>query len=130
MTEIRIDKWLWAVRLFPTRSTAIEACRAGHVKVGGESVKPAHPARPGTVLTVQKGPVLRTVRILSPLERRVGAKQVPKFCEDLTPPEELAKRESSARQPGFDWPKGRGRPTKRDRRVLERLWEDPPAPEQ
>ena len=127
--DTRIDKWLWAVRLFPTRSAAIEACRGGHVKVAGQSVKPAHLAKPGETLTIQKGPVLRTVKVLGPLERRVGAKQVALYCEDLTPPEEYAKRERPAAPAGMAWPRGRGRPTKRDRRTLERLWEGTPPSE-
>lgn len=119
--EVRIDKWLWAVRVFRTRTAAIEACRAGHVKVGGERVKPARGLRCGDVLSVRMGPMTRTLKVVSLLDRRVGAKQVAEHLEDLTPPEELAKRDATARGPKPVWNPGQGRPTKRDRRLLDRF---------
>jgi ribosome-associated heat shock protein Hsp15 len=121
LDEVRVDKWLWAVRLFHTRSQAIEACRAGHVKWSGESVKPARGVRVGEVLEVRVGPVRRTVRVLQLLERRVGAPRVPEFIEDLTAPEEYARASEARRVSEQLRPKGRGRPTKRERRALEQF---------
>ena len=116
--EVRIDKWLWAVRVFKTRSLAIEACKAGHVKVGGESVKPARDLRVGEVITVRRGPVIRTVKVRGLLERRVGADRVADFLEDLTPPEEYARRKEAEAMVMPSRERGKGRPTKRDRRLL------------
>jgi ribosome-associated heat shock protein Hsp15 len=119
LREIRIDKWLWAVRVFKTRSLAIEACHSGCVKVGGQRVKPARPVRVGDLIAVQVGELTRTLKVVAPLDRRVGASLVKNYAEDLTAPEEAA-RACQARQPAAGcWPKGQGRPTKRARRLLE-----------
>ena len=116
--RVRIDKWLWAVRLYRSRSLATEACHAGHVKIAGQSVKPSREVRVGETITAQAGGLTRTVRVLALLDRRVGAKVAAGFAEDLTPPEERARaREERARASHF--PKGFGRPTKRQRRLLE-----------
>ncbi len=120
----RIDKWLWAVRLFKTRSQATEACRGGHVKVGGETVKPARTVRVGDVLQVQTDLLTRTVKVIGSPLHRVGAKLVSQFLEDLTPPSEYEKRRAPVAQPLFTWEKGRGRPTKRDRRALDEFFGD------
>ncbi len=124
MTALRIDKWLWAVRLFRTRSMAIEACRAGHVKAGGESVKPAHAVRVGEVIAIRLGAMVRTVRVRGLIEKRVGAGLVSECLEDLTPPEEYAKRREAGALPGGTRPRGSGRPTKRERRILEQFMGD------
>ena len=118
---MRIDKWLWAVRVFKTRSQATQACRAGHVKVGGQNIKPSRPVRPGEILTAQVGHLTRTVRVLGLLHHRLGAAAVGEFMEDLTPAEEYAKRREPNLRPLVLRPKGSGRPTKRDRRMLHRL---------
>jgi ribosome-associated heat shock protein Hsp15 len=123
--KVRIDRRLWAVRVFRTRSAAIEACRAGHVKICGERVKPAREVRVGEVLSVQIGVVTRTLKVLALLERRVGAKQVPAHLEDLTPPDELAMPRRPAPSSGLVWTPGQGRPTKRDRRLLEKFLDLP-----
>lgn len=123
---VRLDKWLWAVRLFKTRSLATEACQAGHVKIRGERAKPAHHVRPGEIIEVRLPAALRTVKVLAPLERRVGAPLVARYLEDLTPP---AARPSASERPPEPWlhrPRGSGRPTKRDRRQLQRLGFLPP----
>lgn len=119
--EVRLDKWLWAARVFKTRTLAAEACRAGHVKCEGMSLKPAHAVRPGMVLTVQQGEMMRTLRVLGLLERRVGAAVARQYVEDLTPPEEYQKRRAPDHQPLVLWPKGMGRPTKKQRRQLRGL---------
>ena len=84
---MRIDKWLWAVRLYKTRSLAIAACQAGHVKIKDQSVKPAREIRPNDIIEALTGYTLRTVKVLALLDKRVGAKLVPEYMQDLTPPE-------------------------------------------
>lgn len=122
----RLDKWLWAVRLFKTRSLAAQACTAGHVKLNGARVKPAHTVRPGQLLEVQLPGGLRSVKVLGLPGSRVGAKLVPRFLEDLTPwPPPPAVREPRV-EPLFHRPKGSGRPTKRDRRRLREFGLLPP----
>jgi len=119
--ETRIDKWLWAVRLFKTRSLAAEACRDGHVLISGQRVKPARAVRVGEVIAAKAGHVQRTVKVLAFPPSRVGAKLVPDFMEDLTPAEEFEKAREAARAPQFTWSKGLGRPTKKSRRLWEQL---------
>ena len=118
-TEVRLDKWLWAARVFKTRPLAIEACRAGHVKINGQRVKPAHSVHPGELIVAQVGDRVRTVRVVALLDRRVGASAVGAFLEDLTPAEERERPAVPGVEPLFHRPKGAGRPTKRDRRLLD-----------
>jgi ribosome-associated heat shock protein Hsp15 len=119
--DVRLDKWLWAARIFKTRTLAAEACRAGHVKCEGVALKPSHSVRAGMALTVQQGEVTRTLRVLGLLERRVGAAVARQYVEDLTPPEDYQKRRAPEHQPLVFWPKGAGRPTKKQRRQLRGL---------
>jgi ribosome-associated heat shock protein Hsp15 len=122
-----MDKWLWAVRLFKSRSLAAAACTGGKVKINGQPVKPARPVRVGETISAVAGEVTRTVQVLALLDRRVGAKLVGHFLQDLTPSEEFAKpRERALTTPGFR-PAGLGRPTKRERRLMERWWAPPPS---
>jgi ribosome-associated heat shock protein Hsp15 len=118
-TEVRLDKWLWAVRLFKSRSLATEACHGGHVKVNGVPAKPARAVRIGDMIVAVTGELIRSVKVTALLEARVGAKLVPQYLEDLTPPEEYAKRREAELAPIGLRPKGAGRPTKRDRRVID-----------
>lgn len=120
-SEVRLDKWLWAVRAFKTRSLAITACNAGHVKIEGQRVKPARTVRIGESITVQVGDLCRTLKVLAPLEKRVGAQKAKEFVEDLTPPAEYEKQKAAHFAPMVEWPKGKGRPTKRSRRLLHRF---------
>jgi ribosome-associated heat shock protein Hsp15 len=113
----RIDKWLWSVRAFKTRSQATDACRAGKVKVEEKVVKPSREVKPGMVITVQVGPIRRSLKVLEILQKRVGAKLVPQFMEDLTPEEEYQKLELIRQQP-LSRPRGSGRPTKKERRDI------------
>jgi ribosome-associated heat shock protein Hsp15 len=122
VTSVRIDKWLWAVRLFKSRSLATAACQAGHVKIAGQSVKPSREVRVGEVIAAQTGRVQRSVRVLALLEHRVGAKLVPECLEDLTPPEEYERARREAEPALLQFPKGWGRPTKRQRRQIDGLW--------
>jgi len=122
LESVRIDKWLWSVRLYKSRSLATEACHAGHVKIGGSSVKPSRDVRDGEKMTVFAGRVLRTVRVLALLDQRVGARLVSRFLEDLTPPEEYARAREAALQARVRFPAGFGRPTKKQRRQLERFF--------
>lgn len=125
-TTVRLDKWLWAVRLFKTRTLAAEACTAGHVKSNGARLKPAHAVRPGELLEVQLPGGPRTVRVRGLLDRRVGARQVPQFLEDLTPHPPAEAVHAPRFEPLFHRPKGSGRPTKRDRRRLREFGLLPP----
>jgi ribosome-associated heat shock protein Hsp15 len=126
LEHVRIDKWLWAVRIYKSRSLATAACHAGHVKIAGLSVKPSREVHAGEIISAQINHVNRTVKVIGLLEQRVGAKVVSQFVEDLTPPEEYARvREAAAqRAPGF--PRTLGRPTKKDRRQLERIFRPDP----
>jgi len=122
-TAVRLDKWLWAVRLYKSRSLATAASPAGHVKIAGHSVKPARDVRPGEVITALTGRVHRTVRVRALLDQRVGAKAVASYLEDLTPAEEYERARKEFEAPLLHYPKGWGRPTKKDRRQIEDLLE-------
>jgi ribosome-associated heat shock protein Hsp15 len=117
----RLDKWLWAVRIFKTRSLASDACRAGSVAVNDQTAKPARDVRPGETVTVKQGLMVRTLRVIDVPRSRVGPKLVPNFCADLTPPDEIAKARDNPVLHLLEREKGSGRPTKRDRRLLDRL---------
>ncbi len=121
-SDVRLDKWLWAVRLYRTRSQATAACHAGHVKLNGHNAKPSRQVQPGEIITASIGEVTRTVKVLAALAQRVGASAVPAYLEDLTPPSEYQKRTRRDLPAAFFRPKGTGRPTKKDRRDLSRLW--------
>lgn len=117
--HVRIDKWLWAVRLYRSRSLATSACNAGHVKIGGVSVKASREVRVGEVVSALAGRVHRIVRVLALLEARVGAKRVSEFLEDQTSAEEYARARAETAETAIHFPKGFGRPTKKARRQLE-----------
>jgi ribosome-associated heat shock protein Hsp15 len=119
VAHVRIDKWLWATRVYKSRSLATSACNAGHVKIAHQNVKPSREVHPGDVISAFAGRVQRTVKVLALLEQRVGAKLVPQFLEDLTPPQEYARAREAAAQSLPIFPRGFGRPTKRQRRQLE-----------
>jgi len=117
----RLDKYLWAIRLYKTRSLAIEAIRGGHVTLNHHHPKPAHEVKAGEVYQVRLDLITRTFKVLAPLERRVGAKLVPKYAEDLTPASEYLKQIQAREQTPLKRAPGAGRPTKRDRRAIEKL---------
>ncbi len=122
--NMRIDKYMWAIRLFKSRTEASEACSGGRVKAGGVSVKPSHEIKPGDVISVRKGAVLRTYRVIAPVERRVGAALVPNYAEDLTPQSEIDKMRAPVETVFVKRDRGSGRPTKKERRDLDALWDD------
>jgi ribosome-associated heat shock protein Hsp15 len=122
--EARIDKWLWAVRLYKTRSLAAEACRDGHVLVNGRRVKPSREVHAGELVTAKTGSVQRTMKVISFPRSRVSARLVPEFLEDLTPASEYEKPRDYVPPPQFQWSKGLGRPTKKSRRLWEKLGPD------
>lgn len=119
-TTVRIDKWLWAVRLFKTRSQASQACRLGKVTIEGEELKPSREVKKEMIISIRTGPVQKTVKVLELLQNRVGAKLVHNYMEDLTPEEEYAKFEMIKKQPFFR-KKGLGRPTKKERRDIDKM---------
>lgn len=126
MEEVRVDKWLWAVRVFKTRSIATEACKKGRVSIGGVTIKPSRTIRVGEVITVRKPPIEYSFRVLQLLVSRVGAKRVAEFMENVTPQAQYELLELQ-RVSGFvDRAKGLGRPTKKDRRDLDQFAEDLP----
>jgi ribosome-associated heat shock protein Hsp15 len=118
---LRIDKWLWAVRVFKTRSLASEACRSGKVRILDQVVKPSRELKSGEIVTVSLPPVTRTLKVVALTGNRLSAKLVPGFMEDLTPEEEYLKLKRT-REAGFEFrERGLGRPTKRERREIEFL---------
>ncbi|TDN93255.1 RNA-binding S4 domain-containing protein [Microbacterium sp. BK668] len=116
-TSARVDAWLWAVRVYKTRSAATTACRAGHVRVNGERAKAAQPVRPGDELRVRIAGFDRILVVKQPITKRVGAAVAAEAMEDKTPPP--PPREMAAFVPVRD--RGAGRPTKRERREIDRL---------
>ncbi len=122
MESCRIDKWLWATRLFKTRSLATSTCKSGKVKMEGINVKPSRTVTAGDVLTVRKDGVTRTVKVIAALDKRIGAKLVSNYLEDLTPKEEYEAARERNRGQGIGQPSGAGRPTKRRRRMLDKFF--------
>ena len=121
---MRLDQWLWAVRVYKSRSLAADSIKGGLVKVDGERSKPAHEPKAGELIVARVGIMTRTLRFIAAPKSRVAAKLVLDFAEDLTPIEEREKRpEPNLLPPGFR-PRGSGRPTKRDRRALDEFEAD------
>ena len=124
MTEVRIDKYLWSIRVFKTRSEATDACKGGKVRVNGADTKPSRDVKVGDVIVVRKGAVTYTYKVLDLIDKRQGPKLVPNYAENLTPPEELAKLRAPIETFFLKRDRGAGRPTKKDRRQMEALWDD------
>ena len=116
---VRIDKWLWAVRVFKTRTIASEACKKGRILIDNNSVKPSRMIRVGEVVQVKKPPVTYSFKVLAIAQKRMGAKLVPNFMENVTPPEEYEVLEMNKLSGFIDRQRGSGRPTKKERRDLE-----------
>lgn len=115
----RIDKWLWAARIYKTRSIAVDAIKNGRVTIGGTAVKPSHTIKAGEVISVRKPPVTYSFKVLACIESRVGAKLLPQVYENVTDPQEYEKLEMSRISGFVDRQRGSGRPTKKERRQLD-----------
>ena len=122
MSEVRIDKYLWSIRVYKTRSEATDACKGGKVKVNGSDIKPSKAVRPGDMIAARKGPVTYTYRVIELIDKRQGPKLVPNYAENLTPEEEIAKLRTPVETFFLKRDRGTGRPTKKDRRQMESLW--------
>lgn len=118
-SEVRIDKWIWAMRIYKTRTIAGEACRRGRVLIGGVPVKPSRTVKPGDVVQVRKPPVTYSFRVKALTENRLGAKLVPDYMENITPQSELDLLDIVKISGFIDRRKGLGRPTKREGRDLQ-----------
>ena len=121
MSSIRIDKWLWAVRLYKTRSQAAEACKGGKVKIDGQSVKASREVKVDDIIEVQQKGILKKVQIIKAVKNRVAGKLVPELMKDLTSPEEYEKLDMLNRLNQEKRDRGIGRPTKKDRRTISKL---------
>ncbi len=122
--KLRVDKYLWAIRIFKTRSLATEACKAGRVKLNGQNIKPSAMVKEGDTYHVQKGIEKKVVKVTGLLDKRVDAKTAINFYEDLTPVEETYGYKATYHAPILKRDKGTGRPTKKDRREIEDLRSD------
>ena len=117
--EARIDKWLWAARIFKTRSLASDACKNNRVTLNGVNVKPSRNVKVGEVISVRKPPVTYSFRVLKAIEQRVGAKLLPEIYENVTDPKQYELLEMSRISGFVDRQRGTGRPTKKDRRQMD-----------
>ncbi len=124
--EARIDKWLWSVRIFKTRTIAADACKKGRIQINGVQCKPSKTVKEGDTVSVRKAPVTYTFKVLQAIENRVGAKLVPEMMENITPKDQYDLLEMN-RIGGFvKRAAGLGRPTKKDRRDMEDFLSDAP----
>lgn len=121
---VRIDKWLWAVRIFKTRSIAADACRSNRIMVNGSPVKPSRDVKAGDVVSVRKLPVVYSFRVLAPVSSRQPAKDVPLYAENVTPKEEFDKLNTPHETVFIARDRGTGRPTKKERRDIDSLMDD------
>ena len=115
----RIDKWLWAARIFKTRSIASDACKNGRVTIGGVNMKPSRSVKVGNVVSVKKPPITYSFKVLKTIEQRVGAKLLPEIYENVTDPKQYELLEMSRISGFVDRARGTGRPTKKERRALD-----------
>lgn len=122
MDELRIDKYLWSIRVYKTRTDATDACKGGKVRVNGSDIKPSKGVKVGDMITARKGAVMYTYKVLELIDKRLGAKLVPRYAENLTPQEELDKLRAPVETFFLKRDRGAGRPTKKDRRQMEDLW--------
>ena len=122
--EVRIDKWLWAVRLFKTRSIAIDACKKGRIMIKGTPIKPSRMIKVGDIIEIRRPPITYSFEVLALSERRMGAKLVPEFMKNVTSQSELDILELSKASGYVGRARGMGRPTKKDRRDLEQFNDD------
>lgn len=121
MNEVRIDKWMWATRIFKTRTIAAEACKKSRIMINGVTVKPSRMIKVGEVIQVRKPPVTFSFKVLALTERRMGAKLVPEYLENVTTPDQYEILEMNKISGFVDRARGLGRPTKKDRREMEQF---------
>ena len=121
MDDVRIDKWLWAVRIFKTRTVASDACKKGRVMIDNISVKPSRTVRVGDIVQVRKPPITFSFKVLDLSDKRMNAKLVPQFMENVTPPEQYELLELNKISGFVDRQRGTGRPTKKERRDLDQF---------
>ena len=121
MSEVRIDKWMWATRLFKTRTIAAEACKKNRISIGGVNVKPSRMIKVGDIIQIRKPPIIFSFKVLALSENRMGAKLVPQFLENVTPPEQYEILEMNKISGFVDRAHGLGRPTKKERRDLDQF---------
>jgi len=121
MDTLRIDKWLWTIRLFKTRSQASEACKGGKVKINGQNAKASRDVKVDEIIEIQTQGIKRTIQIIKIVKNRVAAKLVPDLIKDLTPVEEYEKLEMIRLLNQEKRDRGTGRPTKKDRRTISKL---------
>ena len=119
MMEVSVDKYLWAMRIYKTRSIAADACKNGRITLNGVQLKPSRTFKVGDTFNVRKGPVTYTYRVLQPIENRLGAKLVPEYIQDCTSPQQLEILELARLAGNGGRDRGTGRPTKKDRREIE-----------
>nr|WP_321379762.1 RNA-binding S4 domain-containing protein [uncultured Bacteroides sp.] len=119
MAEARIDKWMWATRIFKTRTIAAEACKKGRVSINGSQVKASRTIKVGDVIQVKKSPITYSFKVLQTIEKRIGAKLVQEYMENVTTPDQYEILEMNKISGFVDRARGTGRPTKKDRRELE-----------
>ena len=119
MAEARIDKWMWASRIFKTRTIAAEACKKGRIQINGAQAKPSRTVKPGDVVQVKKPPITYSFKVIQAIEKRVGAKLVPEVMENVTTPDQYELLEMNRISGFIDRARGTGRPTKKDRRSME-----------
>ncbi len=119
----RIDKVLWALRVFKTRTEATDACKGGKVKIGGVNAKPSRPVKAGETIRVHKGIIQYSYKLKQVPEHRMGAKLVPEYAENLTPQAELDKMRAPVETFFLKRDRGTGRPTKKQRREMEDAWD-------
>lgn len=127
VAEARLDKWLWAARIYKTRSIASDACKNGRIMINGTLAKPSRSVKAGDEVSVKKPPVTYLFRVLQPIEKRVGAKIIPEILENITPQAQYNLLEMSRISGFIDRARGTGRPTKRDRRRLDDFAEEMPG---
>ena len=120
----RLDKWLWAARIFKTRTIAADACKNGRVTVDGQTLKPARTVKVGEVVSVKKPPIIYSFKILNAIETRIGAKLISEVYENVTDPKQYELLEMSRISGFIDRARGTGRPTKKDRRDIETFMSD------
>lgn len=124
-SEARIDKWLWAARVYKTRTLASDACKNGRITINGALAKPSRSVKVGDQVGVKKSPITYTFRVLQAIEKRVGAKLLPEVFENITPPEQYELLEMNQISGFIDRARGTGRPTKKDRRALDDFADTP-----